>query len=136
MPLGTPKSGFGAAGEFQSSALPYTTSSIAPAAASGVLRIDFPNVTRFISLANRSADGTLLRVGFTENGVRNSGFHYKLDGQDTATWELRVKTLYLAGDTTVVSASIMAGLTTVSATDMPLLSGTLPDGSAGWTGVG
>lgn len=131
MPLGTPKAGMSAAGEFQSSALPYVTSSTAPAASAGCTRIDFPNVTRFITISNRAADTTLLRVGFTQNGVRTTGFHYKLDGQDTVTWELRVKNLFLAGESGNVDFTLCAGLTTVDARDMPLLSG-----SEGWQGVG
>lgn len=136
MPLGTTKAGIGAAGEFQSSGLPFATSSTAPAAASGALRIDFPKVSRSITITNRSADGTLLRIGFTLNGVRNSGFHYQLDGQDTVTLELRVASLWLAGDAGNVNFSLCAGLTTVDARDMPQLSGTLSDGSTGWQGVG
>lgn len=136
MPLGTPKAGIGAAGEFQSAGLPYVTSSTAPQASSGALRIDFPKVSRSITISNRAADATILRVGFTENGVRNTNFHYQLDGQDTVTFELRVKELWLAGAAGAVAFTLCAGLTTVDAKDMPLLSGTLADGSAGWQGVG
>lgn len=131
MPLGNPKSGFGHAGEFQSSALPYVTSSQAPLASGGALEIAFPNVTRVITVTNREAPGTYLRVGFTRNGVQTSGNYYLLNGGDTIVAELRIKSLFLAGHTTLAACSVLAGLTTVDARDMPLLSG-----SEGWQGVG
>lgn len=132
MPLGTPKAGFAAAGEFQSSALPYVTSSQAPGAASGVLEIHFPKVSRSITVTNREASGTYLRVGFTRNGVGVSGSnYYLLNGGDTLAVELRVKSLFLAGDAGTANCSVLAGLTTIDAKDMPLLSG-----SEGWEGVG
>ena len=136
MPLDNPKGGFGFAGEFQSSALPYVTSSQAPLASSGGMRIDFPKVTRFITVANHDAATKELRVGFTLNGIKNSGNYFNVDGGQIATFEIRVKTLFLAGDTTLCPFSLLAGLTTVDARDMPLLSGTLDDGNPGWQGVG
>lgn len=131
MPLGTPKAGFAAAGEFQSSALPYVTSSQAPSSAADALEIEFPKVSRSITVTNRAPAGTYLRVGFTRNGVLTSGNHYMLNGGDTLAVELRVKALYLAGDGATANFSVLAGLTTIDARDMPLLSG-----SEGWQGVG
>lgn len=136
MALDTPKAGFSSAGEFQSSALPYVTSSQAPVAASGVMRIDFPKVARFITFANHDVAANRLRIGFTRNGVLLSGNHFLLTGQQAVTFELRVKSVFVAGDSTSPQFSLMAGLTTVDAKDMPLLSGTLTDGSPGWEGVG
>ena len=136
MALDTPGSGISAAGEFQSSALPFVTSSQAPNASSGVLRIDFPKVSRFISVANHDTAGKELRVGFTRNGVLSSGNYFLLDGGQIFTFELRVKSVYVAGDSSSPPFSLMAGLTMVDARNMPLLSGTLADGSAGWAGVG
>lgn len=136
MALDTPKSGMSAAGEFQSSALPYVTSSQVPQYTSGMLRIDFPKVSRFITIHNHENAGQHLRIGFTRNGVRLSGNYFSLDGDHNVTFELRVKSIYLAGDSGAVDCSVLAGLTTVDAKDMPLLSGTLADGSPGWEGVG
>lgn len=136
MSLGTPKAGLAAAGEFQSSALPFVTSSQAPVVSGGVMRIDFPKVSRFITFINHDSAANKLRIGFTRNGVNTSGNYFLLLGQQHVTFELRVKSVFVAGDTTSPPFSLMAGLTTVNATDMPQLSGTLDDGSAGWTGVG
>lgn len=136
MTMNNPKSGFGAAGEFQSSALPFVTASQAPIVSGGVLRIDLPKVSRFFTVSNHDSTTKYLRIGFTLNGVQNGGNYFKLDGGQTCMFELRVKSLFFAGDTTLTPFSLMAGLTTVDAKDMPVLSGTLPDGTAGWTGVG
>jgi hypothetical protein len=136
MSLGTPKAGFASIGEFQLSALPFVTSSQAPNVLGGVMRIDFPKVTRFINITNHDTAGNEIRIGFTRNGVVSSGNYYKLDGAQTISFELRVKHLFLAGDSSSTPFSLLAGLTTIDAKDMPLLSGTLLDGSAGWEGVG
>ena len=92
MPLDNPKAGLSAAGEFQSSALPYVTSSMAPALSS-VQQIDLPKVSRFLTIANNGSAGQYLRIAFTQNGILNSGYHYRLNGGADVTLELRVKTV-------------------------------------------
>lgn len=137
MGLDNPRAGISAAGEFQSSALPFVTSSQAPVASTGALRIDLPKVTRFLTVANHDAAANLLRVGFTLNGVRNAGNYFLVAGGGVpVTLELRVKEVFFAGHTTSPSFSLCAGLTTVDARDMSTLSGTLPNGAPGWPGVG
>ena len=136
MPLGNPNAGIANAGEFQSPALPFVTSSQAPLASGTPQQIDFPKVTRFFTITNREPTAGSLRVGFTANGLTKSGNYYLLGPLQTALFELRVKTIFVAGDTTLAPFSLMAGLTTVNAGDMPQLSGTLNDGTAGWPGVG
>ncbi len=133
MPLDNVKSGFGFAAEFQSSALPWVTSSIAPAANSPV-RFDFPKVTRFITVSNTGV--STLSFGFTHSGVKSTNNKFILSGSQTMTMEVRVKALWVQGEGGTPSFSLFAGLTTVPAGDMPVLSGTLPDSSAGWSGVG
>lgn len=134
--LDNPQGGMSYASEFQSSALPFVTSSQAPLYSDGVLRIDFPTVSRFITLVNHDSAGKHLRIGFTRNGTTKGGNYYTLDGGQSVTFELRVKTLYLAGDSSAPQFALCAGLTTVLARNYPQLSGTLDDGSVGWSGVG
>lgn len=135
MPLDNPKGGIGYAAEFQSAALPWVTSSVAPAAGSPD-RLDFLKVTRFLTVTNLDADPTnALSFGFTRNGVIGNN-KYTLNGGQQVTLELRVKHLWIQAEAGSPEYSVCAGLTTVDARDMPLLSGTLPDGSAGWPGVG
>lgn len=138
MTLNNPKGGMGYAAEFQSSALPFTTSS---QAMTGVTyKIVFPKVSRFICVKNHSSAGNHIRLGFTSNGVEG-GNHYKVDGGSGSgseiALELRVKEIFIRSDgATSPGYSIIAGLTNIDASMMPLLSGTLPDGSPGWSGVG
>ena len=136
MVLDNPKGGIGYAAEFQSSALPWVTSSVAPnISGSNPMRLDFPKITRFISFANHDAVSKELRIGFTRNGVINSNY-YLLDGGQQVTFEVRVKEIYVAGDTSGAPFTVLAGLTNIDSRNMPVMSGTLPDGTPGWLGVG
>lgn len=135
MTFDNPRGGLGYAAEFQSSALPFVTSSTSPAAGSPA-RIDFPKVSRFITIANR--DGTLtnsLSFGFTRNGVVGTN-KYILTGGQSIMLELRVKELWIQGEVGTPPYSLCAGLTNIDRINMPQLSGTLASGDPGWTGVG
>jgi hypothetical protein len=134
--LDNPKSGYNSASEFQSSALPWVTSSVAQA--STTHRIDLPKVSRFISMFNHGTAGQNIRIGFTKNGTEN-GNYFRVDGGSLSptTFELRVKTLFIRSDSGAAPPfDLLVGLTNVDANNMPLLSGTLSDGSPGWTGIG
>lgn len=134
MTLDNPRGGIGYAAEFQSSALPFVTSSVAPSPGSPV-RFDFPKVSRFITLANLG--NTTLSFGFTRNGVVTSNNKYVLSGSQTVTMELRVRELWLQGEGGTPAFSMCVGLTNVDRSNMPMLSGTLGDGiTPGWVGVG
>lgn len=133
--LDNPKTGYSYAGEFQSSAIPWLTSSVAPAVGSPV-RHDFPKVTRFITVSNRDTSTNTLSFGFTFNGIKFNNKKFVLNAGQSVTLELRVKSLWLQGETGTPNYSLMAGLTTVDARDMQTLTGSLDDGTTGWVGVG
>jgi len=140
MTFDNPKGGLGYAAEFQSSALPWVTSSVAPAAGSPV-RFDFAKVTRFITVSNRdSVFSGAISFAFTRNGITGTGGvgsnKYILQGGQSVTLEVRIKTLYLQGELGTPPYSLFAGLTNIDALNMPNLSGTLPTGGEGWRGVG
>lgn len=135
MSLNNPQGGLGYAAEFQSSALPFVTSSTAPPAGSPV-RFDFPKVSRFITITNRDTTTNTLSFGFTRAGIVSTNNKYILNAGQSITLELRIKELYLQGETGTPAYSLCAGLTNIDARNMPILSGTLPDGSTGWLGVG
>lgn len=138
MGINVPKGGIGYAAEFQSSALPFVTSSTAPQASGGCMRLDFPKITRSITVANNESAGTYLRLGFTRNGVMGAGggaYYYRLNGGQQVTFELRVTNFYVAGDTGTANFSLCAGLTNIDAIEMPQLTGSLGNG-IGWLGVG
>jgi hypothetical protein len=64
-----------------------------------------------------------------------AGYYSVLAGGQQTTMEVRVTSLYIAGDTSNnLRVSVLAGLTNIDKSMMPLLSGTLEDGTAGWTG--
>lgn len=135
MSLDNPKGGLGYAAEFQSSALPWVTSSVAPAAGSPV-RYDFAKVSRSITVTNLAAATNTLSIGFSYNGIVFTNKKYTVGPNQTVTLELRVKSLWLQGENGTPPYSLCVGLTNIDARNMPLLSGTLADGSAGWDGVG
>ena len=141
MPLDNPKGGIGYAAEFQSSALPWVTSSVSPSAGSPV-RFDFPKITRFITVYNRDTTATnTLSFAFTRNGIiSGSGGlgqqKFILNGGQMLTFEIRISQLFLQGESGTPAFSVLAGLTNIDAKNMPVLTGTLGDGSAGWTNIG
>lgn len=135
MPLDNPQGGFGYAGEFQSAALPWVTSSIAPAAGSPV-QFDLPFVTRFVSITNLGTGTNTLSIGFTRNGITKTNNKVIVPAGATMQFEWRCKTLFVQGESGTPAYNLSLGLTTILAKNMPQLSGTLDDGTAGWPGVG
>lgn len=136
MGLNNPQGGLGYAAEFQTSALPYVTSSQVPLASSGITRIDFAKVSRFITVVNLGSAGQHVRVGFTRNGMTN-GNYVLVDGTKDITFDYRVTSVYLAGDAVAnIRVSVAAGLTNIDARQMPVMTGTLSNGDPGWIGVG
>ena len=129
MTLNNPGPGAGYAAEFQSSALPWVTSSVIT---TSPVRYDFQRVSRFFNIKNHGPGE--LAIGFTRNGVTNAN-RYVLVAGAIFEAELRVKELHVVALSTTTSASILAGLTNVDSRSMPLLSGTTT-GSIGWDGVG
>lgn len=132
MPLDNPQGGFGYAAEFQSSALPWVTSSLAPAKASPV-EVDFNYITRFISLTNLDPTNNLF-ISFTLLGMASSNYATVLP-KTTLTLEWRVAKVWIAAASASLGYTLDVGLTTVPARQMPLLTGSFPDGT-NWAGVG
>lgn len=133
MPLNNPIAGFNYATEFQSSALPWVTSSTATTAAT---QLHFDNVSRFIQLTNLAASGsgTDIKLGFTANGVNGTNYLVVQPQMTLGPLELRVKEVWIKSSSGSPAYSFIAGLTSV--TQMQVLTGTLPDGNSGWQGVG
>lgn len=131
--------GYGSVPEYQASGLPWVTSSIAPNALSGSYQIEFPNVTRFVTIANLdTTDTNRLRIGFTANGVKSGigNNYYLLKGNDKITFDLRIKTLFLAGDISTPLFSVCAGLTAIPSKFAPVLTGSVSGTNGSWQGVG
>lgn len=132
--LGNPAGGLNYGIEFQTSALPFLTTSVAPVSGSPV-RFDFPKVSRFIAVSNLST-GSTLSFGFTALGVMSSSCKYVLNGGQSVSFELRVAKMWLQGEDGTPPYSMCAGLTNIDASNMPVLTGTLGNGDPGWVGVG
>jgi hypothetical protein len=147
MALGNPFMGPGDVPSYQMSAIPYVTSSGPLEVAGEAIKIEFPNVTRFIIVSNTGQNP--MKMGFTLNGVTGSGgsvsgsAHEQVADHDnsffvggsttTGRLELRVKEIYFVeavpGDRT--NFSLIAGITPIKNTMFPTLTG-----SSGYIGVG
>lgn len=117
MPFQYPRSGPGNVGEYQTSGLPWVTSSAATATP---VRIDFPYVTNQITF---KANGETVRFGFTQNGV-NGGNYFTLASSQSLTVELRTKQLFVRSDSgAAANWEVLAGLTLIQWRDFPVLTG-------------
>jgi hypothetical protein len=112
-----PNPGLGSVGSYQMSGIPFASSSITvPVNSSAPLKIQFPYVTKFVTIVNESTTGQpAMRVGFSQLGVSGSGKNYFiLDPGESYTGEWRLEDLFLISNTTAqTSASIVAGLTPI-----------------------
>ena len=104
-------------GSYQMSGIPYLSSSITvPANTSTPLKIQFPNVTKFITIINTGSVVTPnLKVGFSLNGISGSGTNFlTLAYGESYTGEWRVEDMFLYSAGPVqTSASIIAALTQI-----------------------
>lgn len=110
--------GAGALSEYMISAIPWVTSSQIP---SGIVEINFSNVTSFFAVKNTSANN--INVSFTRNGF-NTGNFFTVASTEVFTADLRVKTLFLSSSLTS-SYQLIAGVTTIPASNFPNLTGSV-----------
>jgi hypothetical protein len=112
--------GIGNAASYQVSGIPWVSSSLAvPASGSTTLEISFPQVTKSIIVKNVSTGSVQMRVGFSENGVKNSGNFFLLSAGESFAADLKVTKVYLMSNNgTALTASVIAGLTNIPATEL------------------
>lgn len=112
-----PNPGLGSVGAYQVSGIPFASSSITvPINSTAPLKIQFPYVTKFVTISNEAGAGEpSIRVGFSALGVSGSGKNYFLLGVgESYTGEWRLEDIFLISNTTAQSsASVIAGLTTI-----------------------
>ena len=112
-----PNPGLGSVGSYQMGGIPYVSSSITvPVQSAAALKIQFPYVTKFVTVINTgSAVTPNIRVGFSALGTSGSGVNYFTLGYgESYTGEWRIEDLFLISTTTAPSsASIIAGLTPI-----------------------
>jgi hypothetical protein len=112
-----PNPGLGSVGSYQLGGIPFVTSSLTvPASTAAILKVQFPYVTKFVTIVNTgSASGApTIRVGFSALGTTNTSNYFSLAFGESYTGEWRIEDLFLISNTTVQSsASIIAGLTPI-----------------------
>jgi hypothetical protein len=113
------KPGLNAVGQYQLSGIPYATASVVVSNAA-VTEIEFPTVTKFVTVVNEhSGSSAKLRVGFSELGVTTNNHYFILDNGESYTGEFRVASIFIAGDSTPSTASVIAGLTMIELENLP-----------------
>jgi len=81
--------------------------------------LEFPTVTKFVTVVNEhSGSSAKLRVGFSAAGIAGNNY-FILDNGESYTGEFRVSSIFLRGDTTATSASVIAGLTMIETNNLP-----------------
>lgn len=112
--------GIGNAASYQVSGIPWVSSSLAvPASGSTTLEIGFPQVTKSIIVKNVSTGSVQMRVGFSDNGVKNSSNFFLLSAGESFAADLKVTKVYLMSNNgTALTASVIAGLTNIPATEL------------------
>jgi hypothetical protein len=128
-------------GSYQSSGIPFASSSLAAPASSGTpTEIVFPDVTQRIFVSNVNSASTL-RVGFSSNGVKGTNYFIIPAATSTTTFptqEFRVKVssiFLLSNSATPTSASVFAEITNISTTQLKN-SGPSGNNWSGSNGVG
>lgn len=112
--------GIGNAASYQVSGIPWVSSSLSvPASGSTPLEITFPQITRSIIVKNASTGSVNMRVGFSSSGVSNTNNFFLLSAGESFAADLKVSRIYLMSNNgTALTASIVAGLTNISATEL------------------
>lgn len=125
--LNNPRPGFNAAPEYMISGIPHVVSG---SATTSPTNIEFPFVSRAITVTNNSAAGSVLRVGFTQNGV-NLANNFPLDGKQTVRLEVRVRDLWIRSETGTVNYGVCAELTPIERKNMLPLTGSVDTSTYG-----
>lgn len=108
-------------GSFQVSGIPFATGSLtAPASGGTPIKVEFPYVTRWVKIIPVTGSASShLRIGFSENGVKDSNYFRYLAGNNfnhemasPEPLELKVTELYFCSDNSAtIEFDVVAGLT-------------------------
>jgi hypothetical protein len=111
--------GIGNASSYQVAGRPFVTGNLSVPTSSGTpLRIDFPTVTKSITLSNQA--NVDVRVGFSENGVKGTNFVILHDKTQNPILELGVKvtSIFLLSTGGATTVSLSAELTNIPASEL------------------
>jgi len=126
-------------GSYQASARPFVVSKIVvPPSASNLTFVDgtieggaaggtaveiaFPKVTKFVTIKNEGADQSSsveMRLAFSTGGLDDTKRNYIILAESASfSADFRVTRLYLMGNATALTASVIAGLTQIDASHL------------------
>ena len=124
-------------GSYQVSGAPFVTSSLVPQSGSGHFKVEFPYVTKQITITNNSTTShDLVRVAFSERGLEDGVANYFLvgstkDGDGSTTLNVKATELYVMCDNNhTAPVSIFGSLTNLPVSRINNIS---PSGS-NWSG--
>jgi hypothetical protein len=104
--------GIGNAASYQVSGIPFASSSLAVPATGTTLKIQFPQITKFITITNLTP-ASQMRLGFSDLGTKGTNY-FLITGSTTFTTEVKAAEVFLMSNTaTPLSASLIAGLTNI-----------------------
>lgn len=112
--------GLGNTNSYLTSGIPFVTSSVvSPALGQESLVIEFPQVTKFITVKNTTANSHPVRIGFSRNGINGSNF-FLLDKDESFSAELRVVDLHILSNDPShnPTVTIIAGLTSIDRNEL------------------
>jgi len=120
------------------SGIPFVTSSTANEAPAGAttVKFSFPYVTKFFQIEN--AGGNSLKFGFSDLGTLGTVTDNSVTvaaGARSEIYDMRCKEIYFTGGSGATAFKIIAGLTTIPASNFPILTGSI-DGTGSFDGVG
>ena len=112
------KPGLNAVGQYQQSGIPFASASIL-VSNSSVTEVEFPTITKFVTVVNEhSGSSAKLRVGFSSAGIVGTNY-FILENGESYTGEFRVSSIFILGDSTPSTASVIAGLTMIETNNLP-----------------
>ena len=124
-------------GSYQVSGAPFVTSSVVPQSGSGHFKVEFPYVTKQITISNNSTTShDLVRIAFSERGLEDGVANYFLvgstrDGDGATTLNVKATELYvMCDDNHTAPVSIFGSLTNLPVSRVNNIS---PSGS-NWSG--
>lgn len=140
MSFNYPKSGPNNAPQYQMSGIPFVYHASAPVLSTDpttTLEVSLDYVSKDITVINTHGSNNL-RVAFTARGPINSGpqNYLVVPAGETIKYDFRCKSIFFmssAGTTTPFT--LIAGLTTIPASNFPILTGSI-NGTSAFEGVG
>jgi len=119
------RSGLGSVGSYQVAGTPFITGSTIGAGLE--IQVNFPNVTRSITIINKDASSDDIRVHFASTGSANTlaGLHYITLGELNSSLTMNVKcnSVYLSAPGSAATFEMFAELTGINPQTMFPLTG-------------